>query len=209
MSATATANVDAATDAGAGAASQPQQPLVMQLIIDRSLVSSSAALPPAPADAAPPQPAAPASAWGTGPLMAQAAHAAMAVTVRTLSSSRATQAYVAEGNLEGMHKVVLQYPGKAPKKVANTDRSASALLELSERLSEGRREWEQRTRQVEQQGEGHAEEEFPEHHLWIEQPENLPTCIAIAPNRKPPVSASASAGIPQGDPSLLARWPIC
>ena len=24
------------------------------------------------------------------------------------------------------------------------------------------------------------------HHLWIEQPENIPTCLAIAPNRRDP-----------------------
>lgn len=29
------------------------------------------------------------------------------------------------------------------------------------------------------------EEEFPDHVLWIEQPENIPTILAIAPNRRP------------------------
>jgi hypothetical protein len=24
------------------------------------------------------------------------------------------------------------------------------------------------------------------HHLWIEQPENFPTCLAVAPNRRDP-----------------------
>lgn len=24
------------------------------------------------------------------------------------------------------------------------------------------------------------------HHLWIEQPENIPTCLAVAPNRRDP-----------------------
>ena len=29
---------------------------------------------------------------------------------------------------------------------------------------------------------------LPSYFLWVEQPENIPTCLAVAPNRKPPVS---------------------
>lgn len=29
-------------------------------------------------------------------------------------------------------------------------------------------------------------EAFPEHYLWVEQPEDIPTVLAMAPNRKPP-----------------------
>lgn len=69
-----------------------------------------------------------------------------------------TQDYVSEANLAHMHKIVLQ----APKNVS--------LTELSSQL--------------------HAAESdasMPPHYLWTEQPENIPTCLAMAPNRKPAV----------------------
>lgn len=105
-----------------------------------------------------------------------------------------------------MHKVVLQWPGKEKKKkkgsgtgvgaeagarqgVEEEEEQEEGLEELSARLSAARTEWEQRKRS---RGQGHEEEgeeeEFPVHTMWIEQPDNIPTCIAIAPNRKPPVS---------------------
>lgn len=65
-----------------------------------------------------------------------------------------------------MHTVTLQTRSKGP---------LSDLTKLSEELE-----------RVKKTQEG---DEFPDHHLWIEQPENIPTCIAIAPNLKPPVRA--------------------
>ena len=55
------------------------------------------------------------------------------------------------------------------------------LLQLSEKLTAARREYEERSKGEQ----GEEEEEFPQHYLWVEQPENTPTCLAIAPNRKP------------------------
>ncbi|KZP28504.1 peptidyl-tRNA hydrolase II [Athelia psychrophila] len=58
-------------------------------------------------------------------------------------------------DLRNMHKAVLE----------TTD--VTSLLRLSSLLA------------------SEASPGFPvPHHLWIEQPENVPTCIAIAPNRK-------------------------
>lgn len=105
--------------------------------------------------------------WPKGPWMAQAAHAAIAA-LTVSASSPSTAEYVSASNLSSMHKVVLQTPRAGKAKMD--------LRELSARLTEARSKYEQH------QGE---EEEFPMHYLWIEQPENVPTCLAIAPNRKP------------------------
>lgn len=66
-----------------------------------------------------------------------------------------------------MHKVVLQTPAEGKHKMS--------LQELSQRLDAAR---------TEEEGKGEGEE-FPQHYLWIEQPEGIATCLAIAPNRKP------------------------
>ncbi|KAN0061085.1 hypothetical protein ACQY0O_006820 [Thecaphora frezii] len=103
--------------------------------------------------------------WTRGPLMAQSAHAALAAC-QISSSSPNTIAYLSASNLAHMHKVVLQTPSDGKL----------GLAALSQRLSDARIHWETT-------GEG---EEVPLHYLWIEQPENVATCIAVAPNRKPP-----------------------
>ncbi|KIJ07863.1 hypothetical protein PAXINDRAFT_18968 [Paxillus involutus ATCC 200175] len=87
--------------------------------------------------------------------MAQAAHAATAVLHETHGRAE-TIDYLAD--LENMCKVVLQAGD-----VHTPD--ASALGKLSAALS--------------------STDPSPiPHYLWTEQPENVPTCIAIAPNRK-------------------------
>jgi hypothetical protein len=63
-----------------------------------------------------------------------------------------------------MHKVVL----KGPEKLT--------LQELSNKLTAAQKEA--------QEGD---QDDFPDHFLWIEQPENIPTVLAVAPNRKPAV----------------------
>lgn len=68
-----------------------------------------------------------------------------------------TQAYVSAENLPNMHKIVLQ----APKNVSLTELAAQLAAE--------------------------THEEMPPYYLWHEQPENVPTCLAVAPNRKPEV----------------------
>ncbi|KAI3628280.1 hypothetical protein CBS14141_002281 [Malassezia furfur] len=85
------------------------------------------------------------------------AQAAHAATaVLARTADRAdTQAYVAPEHLGSMHKIVLQTP-------KNTSLVALAA-------------------QLEAAGAG----EVPPYHLWIEKPEHVPTCLAIAPNRKP------------------------
>ncbi|CAO1619013.1 unnamed protein product [Parajaminaea phylloscopi] len=152
-------SVNAGSTNGTPAAQSPsvRQPLVMQLIVNRSLIGT------------------PGSTWTLGPMMAQAAHAATAVTIKTLATSSATQEYVHEDNLAEMHKVVLQPPSKG----ALTDLNA-----LSRKLTEERDQW-VREHRGDDNVKGNADEEFPDHYLWIEQPENIPTCLAIAPNRKP------------------------
>uniref|UniRef100_V5E738 peptidyl-tRNA hydrolase n=2 Tax=Kalmanozyma brasiliensis (strain GHG001) TaxID=1365824 RepID=V5E738_KALBG len=105
--------------------------------------------------------------WPKGPWMAQAAHAAIAA-IQISSSSPASQEYVSESNLASMHKVVLQTPKEGKAKMS--------LQDLSEKLSEARKVYEEG---------GEQGEEFPKHHLWVEQPEGLATCLALAPNRKP------------------------
>ena len=69
-----------------------------------------------------------------------------------------TQDYVSKANLAHMHKIVLQ----APKNVSLTD--LSSQLHAAE-----------------------SDPSMPPHYLWTEQPENVPTCLAMAPNRKPAV----------------------
>lgn len=104
--------------------------------------------------------------WPKGPWMAQAAHAAIAA-IQISSSSPATQEYISSENLSSMHKVVLQTPKEGKARMS--------LQELSEKLSGARREYEEG---------GEQGEEFPKHYLWVEQPEGIATCLAIAPNRK-------------------------
>lgn len=105
--------------------------------------------------------------WPKGPWMAQSAHASIAA-IQISSFSASTQEYISPSNLGSMHKVVLQTPREGKGKMS--------LEELSARLTEARRSYEEA---------GEGEEEFPKHWLWVEQPEGVATCLAIAPNRKP------------------------
>lgn len=68
-----------------------------------------------------------------------------------------TKDYISHNNLPHMHKIILQTPKNVP------------LKELASQLS------------------AESDTSMPPHYLWIEQPENIPTCLAIAPNRKPAV----------------------
>lgn len=52
-----------------------------------------------------------------------------------------------------------------------------SLQELSDKLTAAQREAQEA-----------GQQDFPDHFLWIEQPENIPTVLAVAPNRKPAVS---------------------
>lgn len=118
-------------------------------------------------------------AWPRGPLMTQAAHAAVAALVSSLPLSANAREYVGTPEaLRGMHKVALKGPEKG-------EAGKEGLRGLSDKLKRGREEWEQRQKSGKLED---GEEEFPLHHLWIEQPEDVPTCIAVAPNRKPAVS---------------------
>lgn len=109
--------------------------------------------------------------WPKGPWMAQSAHAAIAA-IQTSFDSAATREYVSSANLESMHKVTLQTPAEGKAKMT--------LPQLSEKLTAARAEWEKTRNAASEDA-----DEFPRHFLWIEQPENVPTCLAIAPNRKP------------------------
>lgn len=159
---TADISAGTATSTSATASQSPtEQPLIMQLIIDRNLIGDPH--------------------WTLGPLLAQASHATAAIIARTLPTCPQTQEYVSSENLPNMHKVTL----KTASKGAGAD-----LRELSKKLDEAKSE---------------LGNDFPEHHLWIEQPENIPTCIAIAPNRKPQVSWGGSLGGPAEEQTLTSH----
>ncbi|CAO1629705.1 unnamed protein product [Sympodiomycopsis kandeliae] len=120
---------------------EEEPPLVMQIIMSKSLIGSKE--------------------WSLGPLLAQASHASTAIIAQGIQSNdKNTLEYTSTANLLKMHKVLLQTGSKG---------YGSDLLQLSQKLKEAQDE----------------DNTFPRHHLWIEQPENVPTCIAIAPNRKP------------------------
>jgi peptidyl-tRNA hydrolase len=73
-------------------------------------------------------------------------------------SSPSTQRYIHPEAISTMRKVVLQ--------------TSEPLEELSKRLHLA----------------SSAQSDFPSHHLWIEEPEHIPTVLAIAPNTRPSVS---------------------
>lgn len=104
-----------------------------------------------------------------------------------------------------MHKVVLRTSSK------------QTLQALSEKLTEQRNAWKARAalqspasgeevaqashpdrparngpgqraeRENKEEDNVEEEEEFPDHVLWMEQPENVPTVLALAPNHRPPL----------------------
>ncbi|KAL9940331.1 hypothetical protein V8E36_001036 [Tilletia maclaganii] len=140
-------------------ADEGERPLVMQIIIDRSILKSTD--------------------WSRGALIAQGSHAAIAVIAETLGEP-ATQEYIDPVRLGSMHKVVLQ----APKSGSLAD--LSARLKAAEQAeSEAEAEAAAGSGAKEGSGAVGVGMKFPRHHLWIEQPEGIPTAIAIAPNRKP------------------------
>ena len=85
--------------------------------------------------------------WPLGALIAQACHAATAVT-HQFYQHEDTQAYMCD--LDNMHKVVLEV------------KSEEELKALDSKLMEG----------------------AVDHKMWIEQPENYPTCLAVRPYPK-------------------------
>ncbi|VDB88913.1 unnamed protein product [Peniophora sp. CBMAI 1063] len=100
--------------------------------------------------------------WGIGPLMAQVSHATAAVLHETRERPDTIE-YLSD--LRYMHTVVLQVS------------SASAILALADKLS---------TPPVPTKGAPASTPPapLPPFHLWIEQPENEPSCLALAPSRR-------------------------
>lgn len=92
--------------------------------------------------------------WPLGSLVAQACHATVAATWLHREDDD-TKEYCAEGNLEHMHKVVLEVKGH------------TQLVNLSKKL----------------------EDAGVHHKLWVEQPENFPTCLATKPYPKEDIQA--------------------
>lgn len=80
--------------------------------------------------------------------------------------------YVSPEHLPHMHKIVLQTPKNM------------SLRDLAARLA------------------AETHEAMPPHYLWVEQPENVPTCLAIAPNRKPEVGVDANT-VPYVHPKIM------
>lgn len=122
--------------------------------------------------------------WSMGPMMAQAGHATCAIIAETYAQPN-TQAYLSTSNLPKMRKVVLK-TGKG-----------TTLEELSQKLKEAKQKADQNNTENQNQ-------HFPQHHLWIEQPENIPTVLAIAPNNRPSVSVQTS----QSDQDHLFKFTI-
>uniref|UniRef100_A0A383V2W8 peptidyl-tRNA hydrolase n=1 Tax=Tetradesmus obliquus TaxID=3088 RepID=A0A383V2W8_TETOB len=87
--------------------------------------------------------------WPLGPVIAQACHASSAAMFTHLDDPL-TQQYIAQENIDHMHKVVLEV------------KSEQQLVNFSKKL----------------------EQEGILHKLWIEQPENYPTCLATKPYRR-------------------------
>ncbi|XP_063931714.1 putative peptidyl-tRNA hydrolase PTRHD1 [Zophobas morio] len=85
--------------------------------------------------------------WPIGAVIAQACHAATAVT-HLFHEDEHTQLYLKD--LDNMHKVVLEAPNE------------SSLVTLKDKLNENN----------------------IKHKLWIEQPENIPTCLVAKPYPK-------------------------
>lgn len=90
-------------------------------------------------------------AWPVGAVIAQACHAATAVT-HLFHDDDNMKTYLAD--LDNMHKVVLGIDGE------------TKIRQLSEKLSEA----------------------SVDHKLWIEQPEDIPTCLVTKPYAKQEVS---------------------
>ncbi|KAF2894060.1 hypothetical protein ILUMI_12110 [Ignelater luminosus] len=85
--------------------------------------------------------------WPTGALIAQACHAATAVT-HLFRDDEHMKLYLSD--LDNMHKVVLEAPNE------------NSLISLKDKLVENN----------------------VKHKLWIEQPENIPTCLVAKPYPK-------------------------
>ncbi|XP_078712691.1 putative peptidyl-tRNA hydrolase PTRHD1 isoform X1 [Lampetra fluviatilis] len=100
--------------------------------------------------------------WPLGALVAQACHACSAA-LHLYYAEADTQRYL--GDLDTMHKVVLQYgqiTSTAWEAFMQQADDKDALIQLSEKLTV----------------------ENIQHKLWVEQPENIPTCLALRPYPK-------------------------
>ncbi|KAL6749489.1 peptidyl-tRNA hydrolase II family protein [Haematococcus lacustris] len=87
--------------------------------------------------------------WPLGSVVAQACHASSAAMWQ-FRDDASTQQYLADGNIDSMHKVVLEVKGEGQ------------LRELADRLGAA----------------GIL------HKLWVEKPEDIPTCLATKPYPK-------------------------
>uniref|UniRef100_M8BR99 peptidyl-tRNA hydrolase n=1 Tax=Aegilops tauschii TaxID=37682 RepID=M8BR99_AEGTA len=96
-----------------------------------------------------------ADAWPLGSVVAQGCHAAVAA-VWAHRDHPDTAAYCAPGNLDSMHKACSTF---CPTQVTLEVKGETQLKNLAEKL----------------------EAAGVRYKLWIEQPENIPTCIATAP----------------------------
>ncbi|KAI0034876.1 hypothetical protein K488DRAFT_83606 [Vararia minispora EC-137] len=89
--------------------------------------------------------------------MAQVSHATAAVLHETRERAE-TLEYLAD--LKNMHTVVLQVSSAEAIRAISQALSAPVVAKSGLPLS------------------------LPPHHIWIEQPENEPSCLALAPNRR-------------------------
>ncbi|KAK9097444.1 hypothetical protein Sjap_022941 [Stephania japonica] len=114
--------------------------------------------------------------WPLGSVVTQGCHAAVAA-IWSNKDDRETVEYCGPENIDSMHKLPLKCSHYLVLKVLSSDllwvwqvtlevKGETQILNLSEKLTAS----------------GIA------HKLWIEQPENIPTCLATKPYKKSAVS---------------------
>ncbi|KAI0696674.1 hypothetical protein C8T65DRAFT_31800 [Cerioporus squamosus] len=110
-----------------------------------------------------------AEGWGVGPLMAQVAHATSAVTVHPLWFEARAQSLRADAQLSQVLHETRERPEtqaylddlKNMRKVVMQTTDQASIEKLAKLLDA-------------------CDPPVP-YHLWIEQPENIPTCLALSP----------------------------
>ncbi|CCL99245.1 uncharacterized protein FIBRA_01260 [Fibroporia radiculosa] len=139
------------------AASTP--PLVMQIVVRRDLLD--------------------AEGWGVGPLMAQVAHATAAVLHETRDHPD-TQVYLQD--LTNMRKLDNPHPLPLVRPSGTSFNNIPVLCRVDDLP---RRDQTADEGSIQRLSSLLTASDPPiPHHLWIEQPENVPTCLALAPNRR-------------------------
>jgi peptidyl-tRNA hydrolase len=118
-----------------------------------------------------------AKAWPLGALVAQACHAATAVNYLNQNDPQCIEYF---NDLDSMHKVVLEVNQTLSRSVGfSVSQAFPFSLSLSLSLFCQAKDEEQLKKLSKT-----FEENEIKHKLWIEMPENTPTCVALKPYKK-------------------------